>query len=110
MTLDQIQALTDEEIRVRVAELCGWTYAGSDSTTRFYCPPGTTDLAKRHGFIPNYPADLNACHEFEAALSGQQWPKYVTKLCELTRDRNGEGLVFATARQRCEAFLAVMTP
>jgi len=55
--------------------------------------------------LPNYLSNLNACHDMEKALSPSQWPKYVTFLRGITSDRAGEGLVFATAAQRCEAFL-----
>lgn len=121
MTLDQIQSLTDEEIRVRVAELCGWKRrAWQDRKGRpckAWTSPEGRDMA---GMPPNYPADLNACHEFERMLIGPQAVSYGTRLAQLQRrditiepgDRYPKAATVhewhATARQRCEAFLAVM--
>lgn len=63
---------------------------------------------------PDYPNDLNACAEFEATLSEKEVAFYLTKLL-LVRYRTGadhgmiacmqDKLAFATARERCEAFL-----
>lgn len=62
--------------------------------------------------IPDYPNDLNACHEFEKTLSREQAVKY-----RLILARNSDGpkaqyrtveaaMCHATAEQRCRAFLA----
>jgi hypothetical protein len=55
--------------------------------------------------VPDFGSDLNAMHEAEATLTPTQWPEYVGWLGLVTRDRNGEGVAFATAIQRAEAFL-----
>jgi hypothetical protein len=63
--------------------------------------------------IPDFPADLNACHEMEKALSSVERFEFARELNDIT----GAGWVdeadnlfivaHATAAQRCEAFLRV---
>ena len=58
--------------------------------------------------VPNYPEDLNACAEFEATLTDEEWKDYGVPLG--SRDISWEGakkLLSATARQRCIAYLKV---
>ena len=75
--------------------------------------------------IPNYPHDLNACAQMEAALEDYHWDLYghylqgelgVDELFTYTSDTDGDRyaeqkyaivyrLVTATAAQRCKAFL-----
>jgi len=128
MTLEQIQAMTDDEIRVRVAEACGWK-----NVHRFnkWQEGGTAsykdgDLVGDFGdhtrwHLPNYPADLNACHSMEKTLRENQFHfvAYTRKLwrvvfpnVDYTGDLGylGFDYIHATARARCEAFLAVMQP
>lgn len=60
------------------------------------------------GDIPNYPADLNACAEFEKTLSDREWEKYVALLSQgITRTwwEGARAVCRAKAEQRCEAFL-----
>ena len=91
--------LTDEEIRIKVAEAHGtmrWSYA---------LP--TKCIGAN---VPNYPEDLNACASFEATLTDaehlryrvQLWNVVITEGDETTWDRQ---FVSATARQRCLAYL-----
>jgi len=51
--------------------------------------------------IPDYLNDLNACHEMEKMID----PIELTKYKERMRLFYGQAAVFATAAQRCEAFL-----
>lgn len=126
MTLEQIQALSDDEIRVMVAELMGWTGIHEEDRSGFggYC--GTAPSGKVGAFVPNYPADLNAAHEMESAVYPcfetatddelRRWMRYRKELSKAAMPSCQEGaglderLIRATARQRCEAFLAVMQP
>lgn len=103
---------TDEEIRIKVAEAHGtmrWSYA---------LPTKCIGAS-----VPNYPEDLNACASFEATLTDEEKPCYVGWLnaSHPTSDifypdqsergfnnklaREVFGLVSATARQRCLAYL-----
>lgn len=87
--------------RVKIAEACGWSdisdWKAAGINGKYPTGPWTE-------VIPDYFQCLNAMHEAEKVLTVTQWPNYVTRLCSVTRDRNGEGLVFASATQRAEAF------
>lgn len=112
MTLEQIQALTDDEIRVRVAELCGWQWEKLWTGELHGKPIGEQGPFRE---VPNYPADLNACHEFEHGLSYDQASEYGQALLKIRaaerwddRPPAGDHAFFHTPRARCEAFLATM--
>lgn len=97
--------MTDEQINIKIAELQGYDFdpecaRGWWSRGRWVQAPNG-ELLFRHG-IPNYAADLNACHEFEKTLTGEQWYEY-DKLLPLRDPQKSH----CTARQRCEAFLRV---
>lgn len=84
--------LTDEEIRIKVAEAHGtmrWSYA----------------LPKKciGASVPNYPEDFNACAEFEKTLTSAERFTYIVELNKLCGDEPSS--VWATARQRCLAYL-----
>ena len=127
--------LTDEEIRIKVAEAMGL-----DTTTKTIGPRckgntpyeagddyGITIWAKckncnntgkvepYHTGLPNYPLDLNACAEFEATLNDAEQDAYwchIVNLCnEEARNQNNFKLVgifyqiTAKPKQRCLAYL-----
>jgi hypothetical protein len=57
---------------------------------------------------PNYPSDLNACREMEAVIySRPEWRAYARTLYGLVSD-GGDGMIHASAAQRCEAFLKTL--
>ena len=106
-------SMTPEEMRIAIAEMCGWTpsYIGS----------WTKDPAGLRGpFIsdlPNYPSDLNACHEMEKVIV--DWVAYRIHLCKVAGIGYAPDLgicddiksfVSATALQRCEAFCRTLWP
>ena len=142
MTHAQVKALTDEKIRIKVAELLGaeWyvdfasivllagkDYKESPCTFRqvlVFCPDGNGyQDGERVGLyyaghdckhpkdgcgrnVPNYPQDLNACHEMEKVF-GCELGVYEHNLKQVC----GYGYMcgaMATARQRCEAFIITM--
>lgn len=107
--------LTDEEIRIKVAEAMGWTVVEDD-----YGVCGTIDGIHWHspaGF-PNYTLDLNACTQFEDELKKiGVFSSYLSNLA-LVCGFNAQGdeawfklhagleaVCSATARQRCLAFV-----
>lgn len=106
--------MSDEEIRIAVAEVAGW----SDVKERPHpldpnvmVLSGYFEVSKYPAFIPDYPNDLNAAHEVEGAI-GDDWHKYSEVLNEMvnpevrmSREREYWCLIRATARQRCEALL-----
>lgn len=100
--------LTDEEIRIKVAEEMGWTVVQDEHGV---C--GTIDGIHWHspaGF-PNYPESLDACAEFEKTLTDAEWDAYSAEIVSLTLwDRATDTvkrILQATARQRCLAYLKV---
>lgn len=110
MTLEQIQKLTDDELRVRVAELRGWKNHARGSYHDWRDADGCSRNTSTG--MPNYPADLNACHEFERNLAGfnpqtakSQYGDYISALQTIT---GWWRTPCAPARARCEAFLTVM--
>lgn len=91
LTLDEVKNLTDEELRLKVAEICGWTemrktvtHITFDEDERPCWWVGRTPdhtLNTRHGgaiyeymgaeaicIVPDYPNDLNAMREAEEKL------------------------------------------
>lgn len=136
------QTMTNEEIRIKVAEAMGlFRIEPLRRTTRkrnddpngvrlWYCSEHHGGAAT-YSEVPNYPEDLNACHEMEKSLvTVGEWISYMENLasvatiptngatawelvCKMSHsDQKGvlyglAGFVHATARQRCLAYLKV---
>lgn len=113
-----MKTLTKEELRVRVAELCGWKFydgkptfhfgatevpwGGHGSATggkRWVKPDGvpivrwmkTRKDANEWAFqngLPDYPNDLNAMAKAEEMLTDEQWDAYERKLREICSARS----------------------
>lgn len=121
--------MTDAEIRIAIAEKCGWLgpfglyrriASGKQllggGETLHGTPPRDREKPKddqAYEPVPDFPNDLNACHEFEKTLDVNGLGRYAdeldevcvpTHICPLT---HWKAVVMATARQRCEAFLRV---
>lgn len=116
------RAMSDEQLRIAVAEQMGWQ--------KMQCPlsdqdgeiPGHFELRWFHPKIhtsvypqyvlpkepPNFPASLDACASFEATLSMTQLAEMDTHLNKM--ERGYVSATFATARQRCLAYLATVAP
>lgn len=122
MTREKWLNLSDEARRVKVAELCGWKK--SDSIYSFEIG------VNQHGFwkkpiyfwlnpkgeqclgLPEYLTDLNAMHEAEELIYGdERWRTYEGWLWDTTNSIEGGGdLIHATAAQRAEALALTMEP
>lgn len=96
--------MTDSEIRIAIAEACGhertdqWRSGWMKRTPEW--PNGLP------GELPDYPNDLNAMHEAEKTLAYHQANYYSqVALPKITKGELVNAQVFATARQRAEAFL-----
>ena len=106
--------MTDDQIRIAIAEWCGWKFIVSHDVMGKAVPDrwikDEMEYFEDHPF-PDYPNDLNAVHEAEKSLDRFQVSEYGIELCRVMKlpDINGEicwgSLVMATARQRCEALL-----
>jgi len=109
--------MTNEQINIAIAEMCGWTpYLLSDDTrgwvegqTYAKCP--NTD---RWMQFPDYCNDLNAMNEAMSAFDYEQAERFVDELRAIVeRDERGVEnpcpfdfeVINATPRQRAEAFL-----
>lgn len=107
---------TDEEIRVRVAELLGWQVTRNNEIFTLASPKNPEFFSSLEpinvlAFIPSYPADLNVCAEMEKTLGGFHgcpltgevfdYFDHLITICVVEKTFVG----FATARQRCIAFI-----
>ena len=106
--------MTDDEINIALAELCGWTNIEKD--LEYYDYVGTNPEGRRRRLIPDY---WNDAYTFEALwpkLTGDKKGRFVDELCEIIKRENtpashlGAGSLismafFATSRQRVEAML-----
>jgi hypothetical protein len=94
--------MTQEQKQIKIAEACGWTEIEPctchNGQARGFQP--VKGAHKKH--TPDYFSDLNAMHEAEKLLAGEQWVKYVRFLGEATQEQKGR--CHATAAQRAEAF------
>lgn len=104
-----------EEIRIAIAEKCGWTQINSYS--------GPLYGMNSHGLrmeVPNYPEDLNACHEMIKILTNDQLTDFIGWICaakmteaELRTEKAIialKALAKSEAVDWCEAFCRVFWP
>jgi hypothetical protein len=115
-----MKTMTNEEMRISIAEWVGWKYKLFDSMDG-----GSYGWVKGDNFpcdidtIPNYPEDLNAMHEAEKKLSRLERIAYMRRLRlnaiehdpenHITNDE-ANALCFATSQQRSEALCRVILP
>ena len=91
--------------RIAIAEACGWKSIGREKNLPLYgwISPGPLEE------IPDYLNDLNAMHEAEKILTGDDYYKYSCHIYEAackTQKKTGQWrFIGATAAQRAEAFL-----
>ena len=102
-----------EAQRIAIAEACGFKitrieYDGDGKIYRVWAVTPDSWAGKDvRPWLPSYPTDLNACHEFEGKLIALGPPAldtyeiFLLAICT----RAGNRIFRATAAQRCEAFL-----
>lgn len=108
--------MTDTEINIAIAEACGWEWkkALNAETHAWFAPSGVSQSkwmtgAKTHFGLPSYVSDLNAMHEAEKSLSEVQKRIYPDEIYAVTPTKVYEDrFLYATARQRAEAFLRTL--
>lgn len=109
--------LDDNALRVEVSKALGWTELENWSMLGLVgINPANRCPGQR---VPDFPRDLNACHEFEKALENQDscW-KYEEQLAKQVDETGIDAktpaasffLWHATARQRCIALLMTLKP
>jgi hypothetical protein len=114
--------MTPEQIRIAIAESLGWQFHGNDARHPDWTGGVYEPLSE---VVPNWPEDLNAVHELEQYLGSGECERYahalITVISEQAVKSFGpearlavEGnfgkywmMAFATAPQRCEAYLRV---
>lgn len=127
----QQAGMSPEAQRIAVAEACGWrleTRKIPNQACRWIHENGTIATmcggVYGHGWsdkgepecLPNYPYDLDACHDMEKVLTEEQRATYASKLALWFKDKSPHGnyfftdfdLMHSTAAQRCEAFLKTL--
>jgi hypothetical protein len=116
MNLEQIKALSDEELNDEVLKLVGYIEHRDGEHHKYELGHYWTlngSLVK--GKIPDFVHDLNAMHEVELDIMnmGDEWGRYTDILLDIIVKSQGyqaaELLVHASARQRAEAFVLIMT-
>jgi hypothetical protein len=105
-----------EQMRIKIAEACGWRHEPSRGDWCFQSPDGR--YWHTSAGIPDYLNDLNAMHEAEKVLSDGQRMTYYGHLVSIARKSLGidpceshyqpKFTTHATAAQRAEAFLCTV--
>lgn len=122
MNVEQVKAMTDSELRIEVALLCGWEYEGDGNwkrpdgtkTQALYPTEGHNEVVVGFGKYdeevpPNYPNDLNAMRDTEDTIhnpdfSNPEWHNFLRNLDAVINQRRAH----ASARQRAETFVLTM--
>ena len=101
--------MTDDQINVAIAEVCGWKNLAFDvwHDGLVGVLPTNKDVCSK---IPNYCNDLNAMHEVEEQMDEIDWVFFINELSTLVRlpkqaEVQIKQFVHSTARQRAQAFL-----
>jgi len=74
--------LTQEEKRIKIAEVCGWT--GIRGNIGY--PNAATEAAEVYYLIPNYFNDLNACHKVWQSFTKVQHEQFKWHLVQIVRE------------------------
>jgi len=99
-----------EQINIAIAESLGWTQVRRPDNQMVWCQP--RGIFQMETTLPNYHGDLNACAEMErkGLVTDQEIEDYLEALNEALEADVPKGspsftAYFATAPQRCEAYL-----
>ena len=112
--------MTEQEMRIAIAEACGWRNVqpnpvrGIIPLAGTIKPGGVSDANNPPFGIPDYLNDLNAMHEAEKVLDQNQKNRYLNILHGICLPEDYDELdddfnwCTATARQRAEAFVETL--
>ena len=108
MTNPNPTTMTPDQQRIAIAKVRGYTHARIIKSI-----DGSPDIGIGHHptephSIPDYPRDLNACHEMEKVLTGDQQHDYECHLLRMDYPDWEIKVTHATAAQRAEAFLRTL--
>lgn len=105
--------MTDEQIKIAVAEACGWKSLGMVTPgVMWQHPDERKDYVKTY-WPPDYLTDLNAMHEAEKTLTPEQAVEYFVFQLKAVVDADVHATTehyysHAAARQRAIAFLRTL--
>ena len=113
--------MTNEQIRIAVAELCGWRLERDSVHWAVFDTNGDQRFISwmdynegRHAaLLPNYPESLDACREFEQPMfdRGDSINYYLMIGTVILATAKGfitdRSIFFSTPLQRCKAFLSI---
>lgn len=118
MKAEDVKAMSDEELRVKVAQLDGWKSEVDSRDLTCICVTWTkgNKVVPGNGHLPDYPQDLNSMHEAEKVLkkgltgTRNQKSTYRLVLYRILQAAGEDAVEWghATARQRAEAFVLAM--
>lgn len=105
--------MTDEELKIRVAELAGWTYC---TQGREWPSSGLNPKTGLYGPIPDFATDLNVLNTLwgeSDLIVKERWMDALEVTCNLSYEQdcgleNPEALAWATARQKAKAYVIAM--
>lgn len=118
--------MTNEAQRIAIAQAYGLrvctNHAGNDDGEVFFSPEAAEKRRQRWpmsglvAVIPDYLNDLNAIHEAEKVLGGNNLELFVGEVCRVLDRASADGKggddefnrIHATAAQRAEAFLRTL--
>ncbi len=109
-TLPDLEALSNDELRVMLGKIAGWTFRYPGVKDNPYTPHWANPNDQGGFMLPNFPLDLNAVDEVEKKLTIRQKIQYLDDgvgiLPEVVGDDNFPEL--ATARQRTIALILTL--
>ena len=119
MTLDEVKLLSDDDLRTRVAELCGIRAVREPTDIEAklgYDLMGYRDGSTTVCCVPYYPGDLKAMHGAESVIEANHLLlDYSSDLLEVSDTNDPDPfnanyhMFHVTARQKAEAFVITLT-
>ena len=103
--------MTDEQMNVAISEACGWTDIHDSGPWHNhklwgYPPELPGQGGNAYKYMPDYCKDLNAMHEAEKVLTDDQREVFYPR--NLGAWQRPFNVIYASARQRAEAFLRTL--
>jgi len=103
--------MTDAEIRIAIAEACGWVCDEKGYWSNKLDRYGKPAWYPLKGLNPDYAKDLNAMNEAEKTLTDEEWDGYSCLIYNAENDpelkATNKAMIHAPARRRAEAFCRV---
>ena len=96
--------MTQKQKRIKIAEVCNpWNSTNREGSKYTSWADYVNRVCGAIDELPDYFDDLNAMHEAEKMLTGEQTLNYITELLAAAA-KHDTAVYFATATQRAEAF------